>query len=147
LKAYLAAQYARRDELRTYVKPLADVGIEVTSRWLEEDAPLKSQMGDHTEEFYKYTAKIDLEDIDRADIVIFFAEDPLVGVVRGGRHVEFGYALAKEKPIAAISFKENVFHYVEGVFHFDTLEDYLKVARSKSTEAIQEYAEKNGYKY
>jgi nucleoside 2-deoxyribosyltransferase len=126
IKVYLAAQYARRDELRNYVKPLSDVGIEVTSRWLDEKEPLLTDMGEKPREWYVETANIDIGDIDRADMVIFFAEDPTVGIKRGGRHVEFGYAWAMRKHIAVIGPKENVFHYLKRVEHFDSLETFIK---------------------
>ena len=131
MKAYLAAMYSKRDELRAYKILLEKVGIEVTSRWLTEKAPLKSNMGDHSTKFYKRTAKIDIEDIDKADILIFFSEDPLVGTKRGGRHVEFGYALANGLPIYVIGVRENVFHYMKTVTHFDTLEQFINVIENK----------------
>jgi nucleoside 2-deoxyribosyltransferase len=126
MKVYLAAQYARRDELRQYKSVLNTLGVEVTSRWLEEKEPLNSQMGQHSEEFYVETATIDLEDVEKADAVIFFSENPLVGVVRGGRHVEFGYAMKADKPIYVIGPKENVFHYIGRVYHFDTFYDFVE---------------------
>ena len=86
VKAYLASQYPRRNELRIYVDMLESVGIEITSRWLDESEPLESEMGEHSEEFYTRTAAINLEDVDKSDILIFFAESPLVGIKRGGRH-------------------------------------------------------------
>jgi nucleoside 2-deoxyribosyltransferase len=125
LKVYLAAQYARRDEMCIVAKHLQEVGVEVTSRWLAEQESLSSDMGDHSDDFYKTTAAIDLEDIDRADVLVFMAESPLVGIKRGGRHVEFGYALAKGKRIFVIGFKENVFHYIPGVEHFIGIEDVV----------------------
>lgn len=125
MKAYLAARYSRRDELREYKKILEAEGIEVTSRWLDEQEPLNSQMGQHSLDFYITTANVDIEDVNRADILIFFAEDPLVGVPRGGRHVEFGYAWALGKDIYVCGFKENVFHYLKGVSHFENFEDLL----------------------
>lgn len=125
MKVYLAAQYARRDELKQHAVKLQEVGVEVTSRWLEEKAPLNSDMGDHKVDFYQETATIDIEDIDRANAVVFFSEDPLVGIKRGGRHVEFGYAHAKEMPIYVIGPKENVFHYRDRVYHYDTLEAFI----------------------
>ena len=125
MKAYLAAQYARRDELRGYKERLEKVGISVTSRWLEEQEPLNSQMGQHTKEFYIETATIDLEDVDKADVVIFFSENPLVGVPRGGRHVEFGYALGKNKPIHVVGPRENIFHYIDKVYHYDDLDKLI----------------------
>lgn len=124
-KFYLAAQYARRDELKGYASTLTALGAEITSRWLQEEAPLDSNMGDHKIEFYEDTATIDIEDIDRAHSVVFFSEDPLVGIKRGGRHVEFGYAHAKGKAIYVIGPKENVFHYRDRVYHYDTFEEFV----------------------
>ena len=130
-KFYLAARYARRDELKGYAAALEAIkGVEVTSRWLQEEAPLDSNMGDHKIEFYKDTAAIDIEDIDRAHAVVFFSEDPLVGVPRGGRHFEMGYAHAKGKSVYVIGVKENVFHYRARVYHYDTFEKFLKVIKS-----------------
>lgn len=126
MKAYLAAQYARRDELREHLTALTPLGIEVTSRWLEEKEPLNSHMGDKDDNWYIETANVDLDDIDRADAVIFFSENPRVGVPRGGRHVEFGYALGTNKPIYVIGPKENVFHYIDRVYHFETLEQFIE---------------------
>ena len=125
MKVYLAAQYARRDELRQYRLALTSLGVTVTSRWLDERNPLNTNMGDDTTEFYIETANIDIEDIEKADAVIFFSEDPLVGVKRGGRHVEFGFSLAKGKPVYVIGPRENVFHYLDRVYHFDTFNEFI----------------------
>jgi len=126
MKVYLAAQYARRDELRTYKEVLNSLGIEVTSRWLYEQGSLTGDMGEEKEHFYIETAKIDLEDVDAADAVIFFSEDPLVGIKRGGRHVEYGYAVKGQKPVYVIGPKENVFHYIDRVYHFDTFNEFVE---------------------
>jgi len=131
LRVYLAAQYARRDELRVYAKLLEQFGIEVTSRWLDETEPLNSKMGQHSKEFYVTTAAIDLEDVDEADVLIFFSENPLIGVPRAGRYVEFGYALAKRKPIYVIGPKENVFHYSPGVHHYGSLDEFITLHQHK----------------
>lgn len=131
---YLAARYDRRDELRGYRKVLEYYGFEVTSRWLDEQEPLDSQMGQHSEEFYRETSKIDLEDVSRANGLIFFSENPLEGFRRGGRHVEFGYALAEGKPIAVVGPRENVFHYTPNVYQFKSFADCisdLKVTKDK----------------
>lgn len=135
MKLYLAAQYARRDELREHKAALEPLGIEVTSRWLDEQEPLNSQMGEKSDSWYVETATIDLEDVDRADGVVFFSENPLVGIPRGGRHVEFGYALGTGKPVYVIGPKENVFHYIDRVYHFNTLEGFI-VAFKKYEEKL-----------
>jgi hypothetical protein len=133
LKVYLAAQYARRDELRGYRTILEAEGIEVTSNWLDETSPLNGTMDKHSEEFLIHTATTDLQDIDRANAIIFFSEDPKVGIPRGGRHVEFGYALAKNKGISVIGPKENVFHHIAG-HHFNNLDEFLATYRELKPE-------------
>ena len=125
-KVYLAARYDRRDELREYRKELNSWGVEVTSRWLDEHEPLNSQMGEHSEEFYITTARVDLEDVDSADTIIFFSENPLEGFRRGGRHVEYGYALKAGKNIIVAGPKENVFHYGTGAVHYDSFKELME---------------------
>jgi hypothetical protein len=130
MTVYIAGRYSRRDEFRLVAKQLEDAGIFVASRWLHEDKPLQTQMGDDSEDFYIETQEIDLADIESADEILFFAEDPLIGTPRGGRHVEFGFALAIARffgnmRISVIGPKENVFHYNSNVKHFDSLENYI----------------------
>lgn len=126
---YIAGRYSRRDEFREMRKKLYAAGYIVNSRWLNESSPLDSQMGDQEEEFYLKTQRVDLVDICRAEEMLFFAEDPTVGVPRGGRHVEFGYALASGIPINVIGPRENVFHYHHTINHYATLEDFLAANR------------------
>lgn len=126
MKVYLASQYNRRDELRKYRDQLVTIGVEVTSRWLDETEPLDGHLTHRDASWYSHTATVDLEDVDVADIIVFFSEDPLKGVPRGGRHVEFGYAIARNKSIYTVGVKENVFHYLPNVYHFDTFEQLLE---------------------
>ena len=128
MKVYLAAQYARRDELREYRTQLETLGIHVTSRWLDENEPLDGSMTHKEDAWYTHTALIDLEDINRADAMVFFSEDPLMGIPRGGRHVEFGYAIAKIKPIHVVGPRENVFHYIgfHHVRHYKSLDEFIE---------------------
>ena len=125
MKVYLAARYSRRDELREYKTALEAIGVEITSRWLNETEPLDSQMVEHSEAFYVETATIDFQDVDAADALVFFSENPLVGWPRGGRHVEYGYAFKGNKPIYVVGPKENVFHYIGMVKHFATFEELV----------------------
>lgn len=98
MNVYLAARYERRLELVGYAEDLRDLGHVVTSRWLHgNDAlPVPEQV------------RMDLEDIDRADAVVSFTESPGI-YSRGGRHVEFGYALAKGKRLILVGPPENIF--------------------------------------
>lgn len=128
---YVASRYTRRDEMRLVADKLRERGHGVTSRWLYEDKPLNTHMGEDTDEFYATTARHDLEDIDLASHFLFFAEDPKIGTPRGGRHVEFGYALARGKQIRVIGPYENIFHYHNHLSdnpllsHYATLDLYL----------------------
>jgi nucleoside 2-deoxyribosyltransferase len=127
MKAYLAGRYARREEFKEVAERLRkEVGLEITSRWLHETEDVNSDMGDHSKEFYEATAQIDLEDVAAADVIIFFSEDPLEGWKRGGRHVEFGYALALGKTICVIGPRENVFHYTPKVANFFSIDHYIQ---------------------
>lgn len=128
MKIYLAAQYPRRDELRVYRDALELLGIHVTSRWLNEQEPLNGNFTTRPDSWYYETARVDLEDITEADAILFFAEDPTIGIKRGGRHVEFGYALAQGKPIYVVTpYKENVFHYNDKVFHVESVENFISL--------------------
>jgi nucleoside 2-deoxyribosyltransferase len=109
---YLAAQFARRDELRIHAAAIEAAGMTVTSRWLKQLTPLDGLAAHHSDAENKAFADTDLADVARADGVLFFAEDPLIGIPRGGRHVEFGYALALGKEIAVVGPRENVFHWL-----------------------------------
>lgn len=120
---YIAGQYSRRDEFRIIRDRLRAAGHNVTSRWLDEDKPLHTKMGDDTDEFYTETSRVDLEDIYNSKAMLFFSEYEMTP--RGGRHVEFGYALAMEIPIHVIGPRENVFHYDPLVTHYADLEVFL----------------------
>ena len=122
---YIAGRYSRRDELRIVRDILIKRGFTVTSTWLDENEPLNSQMGQKDSAWYYATQRVDLDDIKRADFVLFFAEDPLVGIPRGGRHVEFGYALGLGIPVHVIGPEENVFHFNRLVTHYESLEVFL----------------------
>jgi len=108
LNWYFAGQFARLTELAKYKAEAEAAGIQVTSRWLGQD-PSTGYAGGSDEAGAEF-ARRDLEDITEAGGFLFFAEDPTTGIPRGGRHVEFGFALATGKIIAVVGLKENVFH-------------------------------------
>ena len=126
MKVYLASRYSRRPEMKSIAKVLEYNGIAVTSRWLDETISPKSQLSDVTPAFCLETALTDLEDIRQADTMVFFSEDPLVGTPRGGRHVEFGYALARRKRIVVIGGSENIFHFLPQIVHYSDVNSFLE---------------------
>ena len=103
-----------------------DHNLFVNSRWLDEPHAPGTTLHEVSAAFCRETSLIDLEDIDAADMMVFFSEDPLVGTPRGGRHVEFGYALAKGKRIVVIGGPENIFHYLPQIVHYPTVQSFLE---------------------
>ena len=48
---------------------------------------------------------------------------------RGGRHVEFGMAIAAQKRIVVIGPRENIFHWLPMIEQFDTFDAFMDHAR------------------
>jgi len=118
VKIYLAANYSMHPEMREHAAALGAHGHEVTSEWIN---------GTHGGDDRAAYARIDLRDVDAADAVIFFSESPLHSRTRGGKHVEFGYALAKGKRIFIIGGCYNVFHYLPEIVQRYEFADVLSL--------------------
>ena len=54
---YIAGRYSLRDEFRRVRDILNKRGFLVTSRWLDENEPLDSQMGEQSTEWYCQTQR------------------------------------------------------------------------------------------
>jgi hypothetical protein len=94
----------------------------VTSSWLEEKHRPNIQLHEVPADENRTYATQDILDIYAARIFIFFT-DPTGTLVRAGRHVEFGIAVARNIPIFVVGReKENIFHHLSTVTHFDTWE-------------------------
>ena len=123
---YLAARYSRRLELLGYKTQLEEAGHEVTSRWLlGEHAALDQDWASLPNETVAKWAEDDLEDIEEAEVFVMFTEEPGEGGRRGGRHVEFGFALALETPIVIVGPRENTFHCSSFIEVFPTFQECL----------------------
>jgi hypothetical protein len=112
MNIYLAARYSRREELCRYRESLRSLGYRVTSRWLDGGHEL-DERGLSTEAGAVERARFareDYLDVSCADILISFTEMPRSGNGRGGRHVEFGIALARGMRVLVVGPRENVFH-------------------------------------
>jgi hypothetical protein len=123
MKLYLAARYDRRSEMRDVSAALAKAGHFVTSRWI-----YPRQSGPDL-----VSAIEDIEDLMEADCLVSFTERPIQSApwaARGGRHVEFGVALASGKRLVVIGPRENIFHHLPRVDVFPTLGDWLAVLTS-----------------
>jgi len=98
---YLSGRFGWREELNRYREELAQLGVEVTSRWLTDPTP------DLTDEAWRLLASKDREDIERAEAFVLFADSSRDS--GGGRHVEFGIALALGKRVIVVGEIENLF--------------------------------------
>lgn len=123
MKFYLAAGFSRKDEIADKTKQLTDIGVGVTSSWPWEDAAPNSTLADVGYTHLLVNGAKDIAEIEAADGVILFTQDPRTPFVRGGRMHEFGYAHGKGKRLIVCGPRENIFHYLPLVEVFDTFED------------------------
>lgn len=125
LKIYLAARYVRHEEMLKYAQDLDAKGFGITSRWIYGS----HEHGESFSENQRFAME-DWEDLLNADIVISFTEGNKE-YSRGGRHVEFGVARATAKHCIIVGPRENVFHYLPSIEHYDDWEtclSYLEVS-------------------
>jgi hypothetical protein len=77
-----------------------------------------------THEQWSKLALVDVDDVRRADGLIFFSEDHEGG---GGRHVELGLALAWSKNVIVVGQREHIFHRLPQVSVVDQWADALVI--------------------
>jgi nucleoside 2-deoxyribosyltransferase len=104
---YLAGRFSRRFQLQGYRGDLQRAGHVCTSRWID--------LAHEVEADAARCAKVDLEDLDIADTVIAFGDEPRSTRSRGGHWVEFGYALAQGKRMILVGHRENIFGHLPEV--------------------------------
>ena len=123
--AYLAARYSRREELCKHSNDLASLGFMINSHWLtHSEIQAKAETVDrHVQKSIPIEgrpfAESDFKDIKQCDIFIGFSVEPGSVDNRGGNHVELGLALAWQKHIVIVGPRENVFHTLPQVRHFN----------------------------
>ena len=122
---YLGPRHARREEMLGHKADLERLGHTVHGRWLTEPYPATEVqiLIDHV--LGGELANDDLRDICKADTFVAFTELPGVEPNRGGRHVEFGIAIAREMTLAVVGPRENVFHCLPGVKVYANWAEYL----------------------
>ncbi len=132
--AYLAARYSRRDELGGYAAELNEMGIQVTSRWLVRSRQIPDDAVRDDVEARRY-AREDVADIEAADILVAFTEQPRTSLSRGGRHVELGYALAAGKRVVVVGPLEHIFCWLPQLESYDTWSQALRSLECAVTQA------------
>jgi hypothetical protein len=152
MRVYLAARYSRRLELCRYRDELRNMGVDVQARWLDGKHQISDTgqpIGDSGEAMVEATggqgdagatlrarfALDDYEDVTDADVVVSFTEHPRSKPTRGGRHVEFGIALASGARTRCIVVgpRENLFHWLPQVRCFETWSE-ARAAIAKAAE-------------
>lgn len=119
---YIAARFSRRHEANSIANFLQEMGHTITSRWALPGsnhimpAGMSAQASDAERTRF---ATEDCEDVRACDVVVSLMEEPRSNG-RGGRHVEFGYALGLGKKLMIIGPRETVFHHLPDVMHFET---------------------------
>ena len=116
MKVYMAALFSRREEMEDKAIFLRASGYQVVSSWVfgGEEGLARSDI-----------AVLDLDDVEKADILLAFSHPRGTHTPGGGRHIEFGYALARGKICVVIGPRENVFHEHPSVIQYDSLQEFL----------------------
>lgn len=115
MKVYVAAAYPRRDDpdIRSFLAGLdAAEGIEIVSTWFGETGDPLVKTADLASSERVEMARRCLRELDVSTDAVFFGQrhwDPRV-LLRGGRHAEFGYALAGRVRLWLVGEDEHVFH-------------------------------------
>jgi nucleoside 2-deoxyribosyltransferase len=124
---YIAARFSRRPEANALANKLKALGHTIVSRWVKPDsdhvAPtgLSKQAADDERRRF---AQEDFDDLCACDMIVSLQEEPRNNS-RGGRHVEFGMALALGKKVVCIGPRETVFHHLPQVRNFSDEEQFL----------------------
>lgn len=131
MKFYIAARFSRRPECNALAHQLMELGHTITSRWVKPDSDhvtptgLSRQAADAERRRF---AEEDMADVFACDAIVSLMEEPRSNS-RGGRHVEYGIAVALGKHNFVVGPRETVFHHLEDVRHFDTAEDFVAEVR------------------
>ena len=131
MKIYLAARYSRHPEMQGYAKELEALGHEVTSRWIwgnhqaQDDEILDPAKQERALVFLRE----DLDDLLEAEAIIAFTEE-MRTLTRGGRHVEWGIALALGLELNVVGPRENLFYLGDVVNQYDSFPELLEAWRN-----------------
>lgn len=150
--AYVAGRFERRDELHAVIRRLGAINIRCTSRWITEEPDIAHSHPQQVEAFKCEWSIKDYNDVKESDTLIAFSEDLTDAMIpgnedlitfgmdnhiyvpalwaRGGRHVEFGLAIAWEKRIVVIGPRENIFHWLPMVEHYPNFDTFIEHAKA-----------------
>lgn len=132
-RVYLAARFSRRNSgdppLQKVRDLIASANIVCTSRWID-DGP----QTDDVDENSTLAAVRDRHDIYKASELWAFTEPSRSTTSRGGRHAEYGMALAHGKHLVCIGPIENIFYQLANE-HWDTWDEFWTHLRNGNEKA------------
>lgn len=134
-RVYLSSLFSHKDRIKAYAEELTELGVDVTSSWVGENASPHVQSTDLTDDYLRGTAILDIRDMLNANkFVLFVPTDeelelvPKRSLSRGGRNFESGffYALIYLRKFLPLPFppkdelilvgqRESVFHFLFGM--------------------------------
>ena len=115
MKIYLAHNYAAQSYCRMIRKLVIALGHKVTSRWIDEEGAIDSNVA----------ANICIEDMQSADVIIHFAEQK--GETPGeGKFVELGWGLGRGKKLVVIGEGRCVFYAVPNIRKYKDVMSWLE---------------------
>lgn len=127
MKVYIAARFSQRPMAYALAQALIAHGHEMSCRWVmrHQDHVMPEGLSPQAEDAERERfAREDIEDMEAASWCISIMEEPRNNS-RGGRHVEFGYMLAKGAFMTIIGPRETVFHHLPTVQHFGSMADFM----------------------
>ena len=127
----LIARLGRRPEMREIAKRIDKlVGHVTCSRWVWNDDEDETLSGRQKQ----YAALLNSDNLESADTAIAFTERlPMPpGSERGGRHADFGYALAVCKRVIICGPRENIAYWHPKVEQVDTVAQLLTLLRERT---------------
>lgn len=133
MRIYLAASFARREEMQERAATLRAMGYVVTSRWIDGGHEAENGISAADPNHVGF-ANEDLQDIEDAHVLIAFTEPPNTRFGRGGRHVEMGFALGIGNIVIVVGHRENIFTILPDIIFiedFSEIEGALKEANRR----------------
>jgi hypothetical protein len=125
----LMARLGRRPEMREIAKRLEKLGHKTCSSWVWNDSEddgltIAEKLG---------VAITNADNLESAGVAIAFTESPPMppGSERGGRHADFGYALAVCKRVLVCGPRENIAHWHPKVEQVDSVAELLTLLRER----------------
>jgi nucleoside 2-deoxyribosyltransferase len=125
LKVYVAARFTRKDEVAALAMRIERAGAVVCTDWFLE---AESDLHELSDDVRQSRAERDISHVRNCDILVMLAG----GGARGGRHFEFGFAMALGIPCWIVGEREHIFHWLPWVEVFDSADEMLSALREEA---------------